>query len=79
MEVEVWPQTVRGEEKRITCQYLFPLAARIETDTLHSHSLFPAKANSRALPLFGIKRTSGSRLGESRRGQDSERGRRGKV
>lgn len=28
-----------GERKRITCQYLFPLAAQIETDTLHSLSL----------------------------------------
>lgn len=32
-----------GKEKRITCQYLFPLAAWIETDTLHSLSLFPPK------------------------------------
>lgn len=58
-----------GREKRITCQYLFPLAAWIETDTLHSLSLFSPKANSRALPLFGIKRTSGRRLGESRHSQ----------
>lgn len=28
-------------EKRIICQYLFPPAAWIETDTLHSFSLFP--------------------------------------
>lgn len=58
-----------GREKRITCQYLFPPAAWIETDTLHSLSRFPPKANSRALPLFGINRTSGSRLGESRHGK----------
>lgn len=58
MEVKVWPQT-DGRKKRITCQYLFPLAAWIEKDTLHSLSLFPPKANSRALPLFRIRRTSG--------------------
>lgn len=29
-----------GREERITCQYLFPPAAWIETDTLHSLSLF---------------------------------------
>lgn len=31
----------RGERKRITSQYLFLPAAWIETDTLHSLSLFP--------------------------------------
>lgn len=60
MELELWPQAVREEEekekRRITCQYLFPQAAWIETDTLHSLSL-PPEAGSRALPLFGIKRT----------------------
>lgn len=30
-----------GREERITCQYLFPAAAWIETDTLHSLSLVP--------------------------------------
>lgn len=68
-----------GREKRITCQYLFPLAAWIETETLHSLSLFSPKANSRALPLFGIKRTSGSRLGENRHSQIVNEDTTGKV
>lgn len=32
-----------GKKKRITCQYLFPQAAWIEKDTLHSLGLFPLK------------------------------------
>lgn len=47
-------------------QYLFPQAAQIETDTLHSLSPPPPKTSSRALPLFGIKRTRESP------GRDSE-------
>lgn len=61
MELKLWPQTVGegGGKKRITCQYLFPQAAWIETDTLHSLSPPPPptrttqkKASSRALLLF---------------------------
>lgn len=44
MELKLWPQTVRErleEKKRIPCQYLFPQAAWIEKDTLHSLSRPP--------------------------------------
>lgn len=49
-----------GMRKRITCQYLFPPAARIESDTLHSLSLFPPlKPIQELYLLLGIKSCSG--------------------
>lgn len=43
MEVKVRPQTVKGEreKKELHVNICFPLAAWIETDTLHSLSIFP--------------------------------------
>lgn len=71
MEVKAWPQTERGEKKRITCQYLFPLAAWIETDTLHSLSLFPLKPIQELYLCLGSRGLRGS-PGRKQTWQDSE-------
>lgn len=59
MQAEIGLQSESGDKKkerkkRITSQYLFPLAGWVETDTLHALSPFFPEANWRALPLFGI-------------------------
>lgn len=73
IEVKVWPQTERGrEEKRITCQYLFPLAAWVETDTLHSLRLFfPLKPIQELYLCLGSRGLQGS-PGRKQTWQDSE-------
>ncbi len=63
---------------RITCQYLFPLTARIETDTLHSLSLFPLKPIQGPYLCLGSGGFGGS-PGRKQTWQDSERGHHGRV
>lgn len=57
-----------GVRKRITSQYLFPLAAWVETDTLHALTLFSLKPIQELYLCLGSGDFRG-RLGISRHGE----------
>lgn len=59
MEAKLLATDTEGREKIITCQYLFPLAGLDRNRYITFSWSFPPEDNSRALPLFGIKKTSG--------------------